>query len=901
LRYVTSEEGEGVKPHLWLIHFIGLIVPRRLRADWRQEWDAELHYREMMLAGWEHLNWRSKLDLLWRSLGAFADALLLQPRRLEDEMFQDLRFGVRMLLKHKGFTIVAVLTLALGIGANTAVFSLVNKILLAYLPVEEPERLMVISRSNLEQSGMTVFPHLFFRELEAENDIFDGVLCRGGSERVTVGTEEGGEPAIGELVSGSFFEVLGVKPHLGRLLNRGDDITPGAHPVVVLSYRYWQRRFGGDPSVVGSTLRLTGYPMTVIGVSPQGFDGLDPGQVTDLRVPLAMQSELRGGARPPVSTPKPRGAWELNLLARLKRGVSVEQAQQSVTSRLRRYLDEGEPVSEQNRRVRESERVELQGAATGFGKTRQQFQRALQVLMAMTTMVLLIACFNLANLLLAKSSTRRQEFAIRLAVGARPGRLIRQLLTESLLLSLGGAALGAIIAEQGAAMLVKLISGAEGNIRLEAGTDGSVLLFHVGTSVVCGILFGLAPALEARHQSLIPGLKGRTKGAAKMSGRKILVVAQVALSVVVLVGAGLFLRTMYALQTTDLGFRPEHLLAVALSPKNAGRSDAEVLPFFRAVRDRVSQLTGVEGVTFSQVRALSGNSWRTAVTVEGFDASGDAAQPSRNVVGPDYFRTLGIALVAGRDFTEGDNATAAKVAIVNESFARFYFAGQEPLGRKIGIARPEYTIVGVAKDGKYGHVREATQRFWYVPYEQHPNTKYLDLTVRTTKDPESMTGAIQAAVASVDKSVALFNVRSQQAQIEELFVAERLLARLATFFGATAALLAALGLYAVLAFFVTEQRKEIGIRLALGAQPLKILKMILGRGMTITLSGVLIGLLAALAVTRWMASLLFEVRAADPLTFILVAALLVGVAFLACYLPARRAAKVDPMIALRYE
>jgi predicted permease len=886
---------------LWLIALIGVIVPRRLRADWRQEWDAELHYREMLLTEWDHLNWRSKLDLSRRSLGAFADALRLQPRRLEDEMFQDLRFGVRMLLKHKAFTIVAVLTLALGIGANTAVFSLVNKILLAYLPVEEPERLMVISRSNLEQSGLTVFPHLFFRELEAEGDIFDGVLCRGGAERVTLGTEEGGEPAVGELVSGSFFEVLGVRPHLGRLLNPSDDLTPGAHPVVVLSYRYWQRRFGGDPSVVGSTLRLTGYPMTVIGVSPQGFDGLDPGQVTDLRVPLAMQSELRGAARAQASTPNHRGAWELNIVARLKRGVSVEQAQQVVSNRLRRYLDEGEPVSEQNRRVRESERAELQGGATGFGKTRQQFQRALQVLLAMTTMVLLIACFNLANLLLAKSATRRQEFAIRLAVGARPWRLIRQLLTESLLLSLGGAVLGAIIAWQGAAMLVKLMSGAEASIRLEAGTDVSVLLFHLGTSVTCGILFGLAPALEARRQSLIPGLKGSTKGAPKMTGRKILVIAQVALSVVVLVGAGLFLRTIYALQTIDLGFRPDHLLAVALSPKNAGRSDAEVLPFFRAVRDRVSQLPGVEGVTFSQVRALSGNSWRTGVTVEGFETVADTAQPSRNVVGPDYFRTLGIALVAGRDFTEGDNATAAKVAVVNESFARFYFAGQEPLGRKIGIARPEYTIVGVAKDGKYAHLREATQRFWYVPYEQHPNAKYLDLYVRTTKDPESMAPGIQAAIASVDKSVALFNMRSQQAQIEELLVAERLLARLATFFGATAAGLAALGLYAVLAFLVTEQRKELGIRLALGAQPLEILKMILGRGMKITLSGVLIGLLAALAVTRLMAGLLFEVRAADPLTFILVAGLLTGVAFLACYLPARRAARVDPMIALRHE
>jgi predicted permease len=885
------------RPYYWFIHFIGVIVPRRLRADWRREWQAELRYREMMLAEWDKLSWLARLDLLWRSLGAFRDALLLQPQRLEDEMFQDLRYGIRMMLRHRGFSLIAILTLGLGIGANTAVFSLFNKILLAELPVSEPARLVAISRSNLEQSEVTVFSHLFFRELESQASIFDAVLCRGGSERVTLGTETGGEPAVGELVSGSYFEVLGVKPHIGRLFSRDDDVNPGAHPLVVLSYRYWQRRFGGDPSIIGQTIRLSAYPLTVIGVSPPGFDGLDPGQTIDMRIPLAMQAEIRQAK----ATLNQRGVQEFNIVARLKPGVSREQAEQLVSSSFRQYLDEGEPLTEQNRRLRESERLELRSAARGFGKTRLQFETGLRALMAMTLAVLLIACFNLANLLLAKSAARQKEFALRLALGASRWRLTRQLLTESLLLALCGAGLGILIAGQATTLLVKLMSAADGPVRLEATIDGAALLFHLGISVLCVMLFGLAPALAARRQSLVQGLKVTPRGLPRMTGRKLLVTAQVALSLVVLVACGLMLRTTYALQTADTGFRSEQLLAIALSPKNAGRGDAEVLPFFRNVRQRVSQLPGVEAVSYSQVRAMSGNSWRSAVTVEGFSGPNDAPQPWRNVVGPDYFQTLGIPLVAGRDFAESDNASAPKVAIVNQSFARFYFADQDPIGKKIGVARAEYSIIGVARDSKYAHLRETTPRFWYVPYEQHASAKYLDLCVRTRTDPESLTPAIREAIASVDKSVALFNVRSQQAQMEELFAVEKMLAGLSSFFAVTAAALAALGLYGVLAFSVAQQRKEIAIRMALGARLAEILRLILWPGVLLTLGGIAAGVLAALWLNRLLSSLLFGVGPVDPLTFALGAGLLLGVALLACYIPARTATRVDPLEALRHE
>lgn len=812
-------------------------------------------------------------------------------------IWHDLRYAARVQRRSLGFTAVAVLTLALAIGANTAVFALVQRILIAYLPVERPEQLVAISRSNLEQNSVPTFAYPFYRELETTSDVFDGLICRGGSERVTVGTEGRGEPATGELVSGNYFEVLGVKPHIGRLLRQNDDVTPGAHPVVVLSFQYWQRRFGADPSIIGSTLSLSGYPFVVVGISPRGFDGIDPGQTTDLRVPIAMQAELR---RAPLSLNQ-RNARELNIVGRLKSGVTVTQAEQIISTKWRSYLDSGEPVSEANKRGRDSERIELSHAGTGFGKTRQQFQTALLVLMAITFAVLAIACLNLANLLLARAATRSKEFALRSALGARPGRLVKQLLTESVLLSLCGATLGAIIAYPGSALLIKLMSGSGLGLDLNAMPSITVFMFHFGIALISGALFGLAPALSARKQSLVTGLKGSVKTAGRMNGQKIMVVAQVALSFVVLVGAGLFIKTVYSLRTTDLGFRPDHLLVAALSPKNAGRADAEVLPFFQAVQERVARLPGVESVTFAQVRAMSGNSWRASVVVEGYVSSETSQQPSRNVVGPNYFQTLAMPLVAGRDFTAADDARAPKVAIVNQSFASYYFPHQNPLGKKIGVTVPEYEIIGVARDGKYSHVREPTTSFWYVPVAQQSNIKYLDLYVRTSIDPDSMTNTIRSAIGSVDKSVALFNVKSQQAQIDELLTTERMLGTLATFFGATSAALAALGLYGVLSIMVAQRRKEIGIRVALGAQRRDILRIIIGWGLKLSIVGVLVGLLAAYALRRLIANLLFGVSPSDPLTLVLVSVLIMVIAILACYVPSRRATKVDPLVVLRYE
>jgi predicted permease len=767
-------------------------------------------------------------------------------RWLEDFM-RDVQYGGRALRKNPGFTATAVLILALGIGANTAVFSLMHRMLFAHLPVEAPEQLMVVERHNLAQSDLTTFPFSFFENLASDKNVFDSAIARTrGTERVTIDTESGGKPAKGELVSGNYFAVLGVRPHLGRLLTAADDITPGAHPVVVLSYHFWERNFGGDPAIVGKIVRLTGLPMTIIGVSPPEFNGLDPSQDVDLRLPLAMLAEIRGGR----ANPNQRSQTEVQIVARLKQGVSPMQAQTVASARWRQFLDAEQPATAQNRQIRESERITLRPAAAGYGQTRQKFAPTLRVLIATTGAVLVVACFNLAGLLLARSATRRHEFALRLALGASTGRLVRQLLAEGMLLALAGAGLGALIAFPSSATLWRILAGAGISPDLPAWPEPAVLLSLVVTAAVCGICFGLAPAWYFWRRTFATGLKSGSRTGAAPSGGKFLVCAQVAASVVVLAGAGLFLRSIHALRTTEVGFDSEHLLLAALSPKNAGRNDAESLAFFREVRERVAALPGVTGATYSMVRALAGNNVPVTAIAEGVSLAENSPVPVRNVVGPDYFHTFGISLMVGRDFTTGDDAGAPKVAIVSERFAKLYFPGQDPIGRKIGQVRPEYTIVGVARDVRHGHVREPARPQWYLPYEQFSATKYLDLCVRTDGDPEAMRATIHAAIAGVDRGVASFDVRTQSAQLEQLLVTERMLATLASLFGATVVVLTAVGLYGLLAFIVAQQRREIGIRMALGARPVTVLRNVLVRGMRLTLVGIVAGMIAAFFATQ---------------------------------------------------
>ena len=830
--------------------------------------------------------------------------------RIIEDLLSDVRYSCRTLKRQPAFAAVAIGTLAIALGVNSAMFGLVHRILIADLPVRAPNRLVLLLRAGADQRGDSRFPHLFVRHIQSTvgTDVLDGVLSRAvGAERVTVGTDAGGQAALGELVSGNFFEVLGVPPHLGRLFTAADDVTPGAHPVVVMSHGYWRREFNADPAVVGRTLLITGVPMTVIGVSPPGFEGLDPGQTIDLRFPLAMQAEVRGGparagAGPRFTTLTDRRAADMIVVGRLAKGARLEQAEQVLGVALQRYLEEGGEASSGTTAERQADRMHLEPAAGGIGVMRGQYDTSLRIMMTVTLAVLVIACLNLAGLMLVRSSTRAQELAVRVAIGADSGRLARQLLAESFVLSVAGAVGGVLLLSPVSAALVRLLSpaGSPASVpatALTADINGTVVAFHLVSAVLSVTLFGALPALASRRIRFSL-LRTGTSAGTSVTTRRWFLGAQVAVSVVVLVGAGLFVRTIFALRSTDLGLRPERLIVLALSPQNAGRGVDQTLPFFRAVRERTAALPGVTGVTYAWIRPLSNASWRTDLTIAGCCAD-VVARPYRNVVGPAYFATMGNPMVGGRDFTDSDDRNAPKVAIVNETFARVYGKGRDILGARIGVERAEYTIVGIARDAKYAHVREPIPPVWYVPYEQQANVKYLNLYVRTNGDAERLIASVRSAIADVGRDVALFEVRSVEAQLDGLLAIERAIAALATFFGSAGAALAALGVYGMLAFLLTTRRREIGIRLALGAQPRAIARHFLAEAVWPLAIGIAVGTVAAVGLTRYTASLLFGVTPLDALSFTAGVLAVVVIVVLAAAVPARRAARLDPSVALR--
>jgi predicted permease len=744
------------------------------------------------------------------------------------------------------------------------------------------------------------------------------------------------------------------------LIGRDDDVSPGAHPVVVLSHGYWQRQFGGSPSVIDRTVRITGVPMTIVGVLPEEFTGLDPSQGADLRVPLSMTAEVRGGP----SRPGRRTAAAIDsrsqviVVGRLRQGVTTGQAAQAITSRWLRYLDARDPrdpglasTTSESRRSAALDRVDVEPATSGIGVARRQYQTSLRVLMAATIAVLGIACLNLTNLLLVRASARRNEFAVRLALGAGTARIVRQLFVESLVLSLSGAALGAALAYPFAALLIALASpdglaslstslltslsaslSPSSSVSASASASASaaalmpvaqptaaVLLFHVGTTLICATLFGWLPALTVRRfdASLMRERESSSRSSAAV--RRVFLVAQVALAIVVLVGAALFVRTERALRSTEVGFDADRLLVLALSPQNAGSAPEQTLPFFRAARERVQAVPGVSDVTYGWIRPLMNASWQTTVTVAGCCAEG-VPNAFHDAVGPRYFTTLGIPLVAGREFVDADDVTAPKVAIVNETFARMYgkrINGSDDnggagngsnsngtdllglLGARIGISSPDYTIVGIVKDSKYSHLREAPTAVWYVPYEQQPNVKYLDMYVRTTGTPAGAIGSIRAAIASVAPQVALFEVRPLQAQVDRLIVVERMLSALGLFFGAAGATLAGLGLYGMVAWLVSTRTREIGVRLALGATPATVaLQVTLDAWKSVAI-GIPLGALIAALAARYAATLLFGVTPLDPVSFAAGVLTLLVLVTLAAAIPMRRASRADPITALR--
>jgi putative ABC transport system permease protein len=808
-------------------------------------------------------------------------------------LWQDLRFGARMLWKSRGFTFVAVLALALGIGANTAIFSVVNTVLLRPLPFVQPEQLVALwgeaKGEGAEQRNVASYPD--FKDLRDQTQSL-AYAAAYGRNGATLTDDNEPELISGAVASADLFPLLGVQPALGRVFTREEDQPDGAR-VIVLGHGLWQRRFGSDPKIIGKQLQVSGRSTTVVGVMPAGFKFPTDAERFDYWMPLASDP----GA---VSRLNDRGSHFLRMVARLKPGVTLEGAQAELATVAGR-LEQQYPATNLGLGVRV---VSLHEDLVG------RVRPALLVLLGAVGFVLLIACANVANLLLARAATRAREMAIRTALGASRWRVLRQLLTESILLSLVGGAFGLLLALWGIDLLVG-VSPSDLPRAKEISLDASVFGFTMLVSLLTGILFGLAPALQALktnlNDSLKEGSRGSTEGLRSNRVRSLLIISEVALSLVLLVGAGLLIKSFLRLQEVDPGFQSENVLTVNLALPRIKYSESERQKnFFREALARIKTLPGVQTVGAVNILPLSGNDRRDSYTIAGQPKPIPGQEPvaGARVISPDYFSALGIPLRRGRAFTERDVETAPLVLIVNESFARRNFSGAEALGQRIVIdddENKEREIVGIVGDVRHDGPEAPAEQEYYLPYLQTPDRMMTFVARTSLNDPAALGVALRESLKAMDKDLYVPAVRTMD-ELRAGSVAQRRFSTLLLgVFAGVALLLAVVGIYGVMAYSVTRRTHEIGLRIALGAQAADVLKLVVGQGMFLALLGVIVGLSASFALTRVMANLLYEVSATDPVIFAGIALLLTAIAFIACYLPARRATKVDPMIALRYE
>jgi predicted permease len=813
-----------------------------------------------------------------------------------ETLWQDIRFGFRILFKSPAFTLVAALSLALGIGANTAVFSIINASLLKPLPVEEPERLVSLFTTDVGRPGNLPTSHLNYVDYRDQNQVFSGLLAYTFAQ-VSLTRGETTEPVFGLVVSGDYFDVLGVKAASGRTFMPHEDKTPGAHPVVVLSHGLWQRSFGGDPNLVGKTISLNRHDFTVVGIVPEGFTGIDLGPGPDLWVPMMMHDQ----AQPGFDWYNTRRGLFLILVGRLKPGVSVSQAQASLKN-FSGQLAQSYPKDNEGRSAKIVPLLQARIDPDGSG----QLLLASGVMMGVVALVLLIACANIANLLLARASARRKEIAMRLALGAGRARLIRQLLTESLVLSLVGGVVGFLVAFWAKDFLGAFDPvGGGPNAPPVATLNFRVLGFTLLVSILSGVIFGLAPALQASKPDLVLTLKGETPAPARRAFgfnlRKALVVIQVALSLVSLISAGLFVRSLRNAQAVNPGFITDNILLAGFNLGREGIARPQGVNFQRQLVERASSLPGAQSVTIASNRPFGGGFLRS-VFLEGQAPTERGVLVQVNNVGLRFFETLGIQLIKGRDFTERDGENAPQVVIVNETMARRFWPNQDAVGKRFKFFGEEFyrEVVGVARDTKYNNLTEANTPFIYRPLLQN----YADagtLHVRATGDAAQITAALRGVVKELAPNLPLLNVQTLGDRIDQSLDGQRSQTRLLAFFGLLALLLSSIGIYGVMAYSVAQRTREIGIRMAMGARSRNVLSLVVRQGMTLVMGGIALGLVGAFAATRLIGSLLFGVTAADPATFVVASLLLVGVAALAGYLPARRATKVDPLIALRHD
>ncbi|HEU0176222.1 MAG TPA: ABC transporter permease [Blastocatellia bacterium] len=883
----------------WLIRFIGVIVPRRFRDRFRQEWEAELEYREDLLARWDRLDWRNKLELLWRSLGAFWDALWLQRQRLEEDMIQDLRFGFRMLLKNPGFTLIAALTLALGIGANTAIFSFVNALLLRPLGgVAEPERLVQVGRQYEGKSYLSDSSYPDYLDYREQNTAMSGLaLLAPTAFHLSAGQEA--EQVEGELVSGNFFDVLGVKPAQGRLITPADEQGGDSSRVAALSYRLWQRRFGGEAGVIGKTIKLDGRDFTVVGVAGKGFDGTKVGAQCDVWAPLLTLRQIDPERARLFDQ---RGPSWLEMFGRLKPGVTIEQARAEfsiIAERLKRTYPQTNTYA--------GARVEPDlGRDTEVRNAVRRFAYAPFVAVGI---VLLIACANVAGLSLARAAARQKEIGIRLSLGAGRARIVRQLLTESLTLALLGGAAGMFVGGWLTEGLRRLLPDHYLwlSFKLDFGVDWRVFSFTLAVAVLTGALFGLVPALQASKPDLVPTLKdarlaGQCGGKAGLRGA--LVALQIALSLVLIVAAGLCVRTLRNARAIDAGYEIKNVLTARIDLDKQNYNEARGQIFQRQLLERLHALPGAQAAGLAVTLPLNDGRWETGIFPDGEDSR--RVQTFQNFVSPRYLETMNIPLLLGRQFSERDDALAPQVAIINQTLARRAWPDENPLGKRLTWmlgpdAKHTVEVIGVARDIKGRDLFEAAgPPMLYLPLLQNYQPSMV-LHLRTSVEPEQLTGALRRVVSELDWNLPVHSIQPLDEHLSATLTPQRLLASLGAGFGLLALLLAGIGLYGLLAYTVAQRIPEIGIRMALGAQKGAVLRLVVAQGMKLALLGVGFGLVAAFGFTRLLKGLLFGVSALDPLTFVVAPLLLVSVALLACYVPARRAAQTDPLAAIRYE
>ena len=830
----------------------------------------------------------------------------------------DLRYALRTFRKSPVFVAVAILSLAFGIGANTAIFTLVDQLLLRLLPVKDPNQLVLFWGRGPHygsNNGRYKLSYPMYEDFRDHNQVFNGVFCRWETS-MSIAAEGKTERVDGELVSGSYFPVLGVGPALGRLFNPDDDKTPGGAPYAVLSYRYWLSRFAGRPDVIGKKILVNGYPITIVGVSQAGFDGTDPGKSPQVRVPVMMKAQMDPvGNSFEYNFTSRRGRW-INVFGRLKPGVTLEQAKASLQPFFHQMLEMEVQQKDFARAAPEVRQrfltmwIELLPASKGDSELRRQFSSALLVLTAIVGLVLLIACANVANLLIARATARQKEIAVRLALGASRSRICSQLLTESLLLAMAGGIGALAMAIWIDQALLGFLPAHDSLMAVSSAPDWRILAFNFAVSLLTGIIFGLVPALQSTRPQLAGTLKdqvGSIAGGTSVGLRKALVAAQVTLSLLLLIGAGLFIRSLKNLKDLDPGFRTDNLVEFDVNPTMQGYKPERSLDFYRQLQEQLDALPGVESSGFAVIPILAGDEWDNSIAIEGFSHKPtETPDPHMQFISPDYFKTMNIPVIAGRDFRMSDNRTAPKVCIVNEKFAKRYFKDGNALGRHIGMGgnpgtKLDIEIVGVARDTKYESMRDEIPIEVYEPIHQVNFVIGVTAYVRTSRPPEQAFLGIRRVVNGLDPNMPVAFMKTLDKQQEESLITERLVASLSTGFGMLATLLAAIGLYGVMAYMVAQRTREIGVRMALGAETGDVVWLVMKEVLLLAGIGIAIGLPSAWALTRFAKSQLYGIQPNDALSIALATAGIALVAIVSGYIPARRATLVDPMRALRWE